>query len=306
MSHPFEHPASERLLERVASHFNGRPIFLLPQNQLAFVCGGPDNDVSTRSKFLKWARANLSNFHFFLAEAAAKDIISEPIPKFLNLATFERVLADVADVVIIFPESVGSWAEIGFFSALPKFQKKCLVVNSAAEQGDSFLNVGPIQILSEKSIYKPTVYVDVRDEQIDFAAVAEKLKRYATKRRSRFAVNDFNRMTGQQQLAFVLYLIQIFPSLNLDSILVLFKKIGFKYRKLELPRSCPYLSAPTISIARVLMRHCLLRIDILAHCFKLRVLAKRDYWQSISSISSNMRWGLFQEKRRQIAKRFNR
>ena len=231
MSHPFEHPASEKLLERVASHFNDRSIYLLPKNQLAFVCGGPDNQNSARAKFLRWAKENISEIHFFLAEAAAKDIVSEATPRFLNLASFERVLADVADAVIIFPESVGSWAETGLFSALAPIQKKCLVVNCVTRQGDSFLNVGPIQTINEKSDYRPTLYVNFSDDQIDFSGVAVKLKRYEARRKAKFEVRNFNEMTGRQQLAFVFYLIQIFPSLNFDSILVLFRAICSKYQK---------------------------------------------------------------------------
>jgi hypothetical protein len=231
MSHPFEHPASEKLLERVASHFKDRSTYLLPQNKLVFVCGGPVNQGSARSKFLKWARENISGFRFFLAESAAKDIISGAAPKFLNLAAFESVLADVADVVVIFPESVGSWAETGFFSALPQFQKKCLVVNCVTEQGDSFLNVGPIQTINESSDYRPVVFVNFGDEEIDFSHVVEKLKRYEHHNKIKVRVENFNAMTGQQQLAFVFYLIQIFPSLNLSGIHLLFKRICSRYKR---------------------------------------------------------------------------
>jgi hypothetical protein len=61
--------------------------------------------------------------------------------------------------------------------------------------------------------------------------VAEKLRRFASRRKAKFGINNFSEMTGQQQLAFILYLIQIFPSLNLDSITLLFKRIGSKYKQ---------------------------------------------------------------------------
>jgi len=44
-------------------------------------------------------------------------------PKFLNLSQFEYVLAAVADCVVIIPESVGSWAETGYFSAIAGIRK---------------------------------------------------------------------------------------------------------------------------------------------------------------------------------------
>ena len=94
-------------------------------NQLVFVCGGPaaNGANSVRRRFLDWAQNHIEGFRFFLAEAAAKDIMANAEPKFLNLSQFEYVLAAVADCVVIIPESVGSWAETGYFSAIAGIRK---------------------------------------------------------------------------------------------------------------------------------------------------------------------------------------
>ncbi len=113
-----------------------------------FVCGGPTDSVppTVRQKFLDWAATNMPNWKMFLAEKAAEDALSNTNPPPLRLAKFEEFLGRVADCVIVFPESVGSFAETGYFSAKPKALDNILIVNSDSDAGqsNSFLNRGPI------------------------------------------------------------------------------------------------------------------------------------------------------------------
>jgi hypothetical protein len=87
--------------------------WLVAERQLLFVCGGsaaPDSNT-LRSKFLQYADAELHAFRVFLAEAAATDVMEYHQPRFLNLAEFERALANIADCILIFPESPGSLSD---------------------------------------------------------------------------------------------------------------------------------------------------------------------------------------------------
>lgn len=232
MPNPFQHPAAEALLERVKLYFKERTVWVLARNQLAFVCGGPvtENSTALRKKFLQWAPGNIEGFRFFVAEVAAKDLTTFDEPRFLNLAHFESVLADVADCIILIPESVGSYAEIGYFAASEKIRRKCLVFNTITEQGNSFLNVGPIREIDLESSYQPTVLSDWGDANFTF--VKERLQQYGLpKKRRRLQVDNFEQLSGHEQFAILHYLISIFPSLDIPQIVAIFKRVFSRYRQ---------------------------------------------------------------------------
>jgi hypothetical protein len=132
MSHPFRHPASSSLIERVARTFRSDRAYLVTDRQLLFVCGGPTGPGSetVRAKFLRFASVGLRGFQVFLAEAAARDLIAHDRPRFLNIAEFEHILASISDCILIFPESPGSFCELGYFAAEPETRSKCLYLSS--------------------------------------------------------------------------------------------------------------------------------------------------------------------------------
>ena len=74
-----------------------------------------------RSRFVDWAKVELPNVITLLAEKAFRDTYFHDPPETLNLSTFETQIAEIADCVVIFLESVGSFAEIGFFSSKKKY-----------------------------------------------------------------------------------------------------------------------------------------------------------------------------------------
>jgi hypothetical protein len=118
-----------------------------------FVCGGKigNGETSLRQQFIQWAEHNLPNFICLLAEDALKDGFVVGRRKFIDLARFESVIAGIADCVLIFPESPGSFAETGFFSNSKKIRDKTLVINPIDKQKDSFLNMGPIHTIDRFS-----------------------------------------------------------------------------------------------------------------------------------------------------------
>ena len=119
MSHPLQHPTIRTLIDRVARVFSQEDVYLTVDRHLLFVCGGPvsPSDHSLRIQFLSYAAVSLPNFRVFLAEAAATDIFAFTGPHFLNLVQFEDFIASYSDCIILFPDSPGALAEIGFFAA---------------------------------------------------------------------------------------------------------------------------------------------------------------------------------------------
>jgi len=241
MGHPFDHPALSKALERVVGAFKTKSVSVLPGAKLLFVCGGPTDPVpltakerfldwvapglrlsrtrrqTMRGQFLDWAATNMPTCRTFLAEKAAQDVVSHDNPPPLRLAKFEEFLGSVADCVIVFPESVGSFAETGYFAAKGNVRCNCLIVNSASEQKTSFLNRGPIDEIERhtKLEYKRLV-LNFDATPPDFAVIKERIENTPPKGKTGVSMHSFNELTAAKQLAFLLYLMSLFPTLDLE------------------------------------------------------------------------------------------
>lgn len=117
MPKALNHPSGTVLLDEVKTIFETKKIVQKIDRHIIFVCGGSIKDYSrsARKRFLKYAKKNLSKFRIFLAEDASKDLTNYDNPQFINIAGFESLVTAVSDCIILFPESPGSIAEVGFF-----------------------------------------------------------------------------------------------------------------------------------------------------------------------------------------------
>lgn len=178
MLRPFSNPAGKKLLVSLREDvFKRKKIYHRKDHFIMFVCGGKlgEREGSLRQQFIGWAEDNLPEFVCLVAEEALNDNFAGEGRTFVNLAKFELIIAEVADCVLIFPESAGSYAEAGFF-ANSKISKKTLVINPLDLQTvDSFLNLGPIDTINAASHLKPTILINVQG-QTDFTPVGQRLK----------------------------------------------------------------------------------------------------------------------------------
>jgi hypothetical protein len=228
MSHPFLHPLSGMLLERVARLFKDERAYLVPDRSLLFVCGGPvaPDAQSVRKRFLEYAAGALPNFRVFLAEAAARDLTEYDEPKFLNLAQFEQFIATFADCILLFAESPGSLAEIGFFSAFSGTRKKLLVVNRLEVQAsESFINNGPIALINDDSAFKPVIFMDFGRHELDFSPINQRLLRFPAKKRQRFSFKRYSELQPRERLGIILEIIKIFEPISLLGLEYVIKSI---------------------------------------------------------------------------------
>lgn len=209
------------LLSRVAHAFTDAGAYLTVDRHLLFVCGGSvqPSRTSLRKKFLAYADIALPNFRVFLAESATKDISENQPPHFLNLAQFEAFIANYSDCIIIFPESQGSLAEIGFFSAYPRIRAKLLVANDIVMQAvDSFINNGPLALINLDSAFQPVIYLNRRRRQIDFSPIKQRLLRFPSQRRTRFTFASYGELLPIARLGVILEIVSIFSPISLDDI----------------------------------------------------------------------------------------
>lgn len=245
MGHPFEHPAIGKLLKRVARSYREAPTYVVRNANILFVCGGNIKDTNNmRPQFIAFAHDQLSNFRVFLAEDAQKDYFSHPDSVFVNVAQFEENISDVSDCVILFPESPGSHAELGYFAQSKEIRKKLLVVNDAGLQGqDSFISLGPLEIIDRHSRFKPTIHVagPVGDS---FTIVKKRLElRLPTERRRRITANKYGDLTFKEKLYFVFEIIRLFQVASYDGIRHAFKHIWGNAKREELYRILSILVA---------------------------------------------------------------
>jgi hypothetical protein len=226
MHSPFRSAAAKRLLSYLEQVFSTKSVFQRPDRHLIFVCGGPQGPRkrSARAYFLRYARTNLHRYHFLVAEHAWKELTSSQEPAFRNIAEFETLIAKIADCIIIFPESVGSYAELGYFSNSDA-SKHILVVNNLDHHNyDSFLNIGPIDLIDGKSDFRKTIPIpNTPGKSPDFSPIRERLaNRLSTQHGKRLHLKEFSEMEPKHQfylLHKILYIFRVIPESAISIVL---------------------------------------------------------------------------------------
>lgn len=129
-------------LMRFRQNYNDRPIFI-------FSCGGREDQFSLRKQLREFieSKDNLRNVLCLKAE----DVSRRDEFKNVNLLLQEAMMADVADLIIVFSESAGSFCELGAFTSLPHIRAITSVVEDIKYSKDnSFLNYGPIRMIASE------------------------------------------------------------------------------------------------------------------------------------------------------------
>ena len=245
MSHPLEHPKAIELLQRVSQYFQSEDTYILPDSRIVFVCGGNSNENDMRPQFCKYASEHLSHFRIFLAEKALNDYWQHPEPEFQNLADFEDIIAELSTCVVMFPESPGSFAELGYFARSDTLRKKMLVVNNACYQSqDSFIALGPINLIDQYSDFKPTVQLAYSGSP-EFKLVEDRLNMRIPhfKNRKKLKAKIYLEMTIEQKFYTVFEIIRIFQALTAEGVIFAFQKIWGEANPPELLRLLSILVA---------------------------------------------------------------
>ena len=120
------HPASKSIYESLESLFYSGSIFLSKHQHFSFVCGKADDENSKRALFLKYLKENSHTHQILpiLAEKAVEEFLAHDVPTHPDLGKFEELIAACVDSVLIFPESPGSFAELGYFAATKNIKDK--------------------------------------------------------------------------------------------------------------------------------------------------------------------------------------
>ena len=185
--------AGQQLLRRATGLLENCTFRLIRDRIVVFVCGGPMRPAngqpqSWRARFLDWFanRDRDTRLEMFLAERAY-DIAIHTQTGFLSVSEFEKILADLSDCILLFPESAGSHAEAGVFATSSRaLCQKVLVANDLAyHNSTSFLTRGPLHKFTARSRFlQAIVLVRGDDNQAIFEKIAERIESNALRNSS--------------------------------------------------------------------------------------------------------------------------
>lgn len=126
--------------------------------QIIFLCGASvapldDKQSSMRGMFYQYCRENSTRiFNKLLLAEAFKNYLKDS--HYPDLISFEKDIASISSLIVIFLESSGSIAELGFFCSLTDINKKLLIIVPQNEvegsKKESFIFLGPLSYLREK------------------------------------------------------------------------------------------------------------------------------------------------------------
>ena len=175
MDHPLISEAQKGLRKRVISFF--KDSYSVPrESNIIFVCGGNAKD-HMRPRFRSHVEANAPEFDVFHPEFAMENLLSSSLSEPFDIADFESSIANLSKAVVIFPEAAGSFAETGYFSALPQLAKKTiLVLDSDYQGGDSFISLGPAKKIGETSLFQPVLQMSYKAPNFDL--VVSRVRRF--------------------------------------------------------------------------------------------------------------------------------
>jgi hypothetical protein len=218
----FANDDGTKLLNEIKSAFERGPVFERSKKSILFVCGGPveleaGKEPSLRREFLNWARENLKDFVLILAEHAFKQTRLYRNSAFINVAKFESLIASIADFILIFPESAGSYSEVGYFSRGAAIRTKILVGNDSLHEGrPSFLINGPLKLIDDFSTLRPRILIDTRNPLDAFALIRDRLEEQRVgSERTKFEYAAFGKLAYRDRFLAVLEMIRILRLVSL-------------------------------------------------------------------------------------------
>ncbi len=172
MDHPLRSDDHKSLRKGLYELF--RDGFTIPrQSNIVFVCGGSD-PADMRRRFQNEFDALLPGYEFFEPEFAIRKYRTLGDDEPFDIATFEELIGELSHSIVIFPEAPGSFAETGYFSAIPNIAKKIVIVIDVNHlKKDSFISIGPAKKIADVSVFQPNIQFDYKNP--DFNLVSQRL-----------------------------------------------------------------------------------------------------------------------------------
>lgn len=165
----FENKAVENILDELKTYCREKQFTSKVSPRLSFICGEqilddngniyPGNKLKNENN-IRWKIINkLKDKNYILAGNKKNKVlcvISEALySESDDLLTFEEVLADLSDDIVIVVESAGTFCELGAFSSGERYIDKLIIINEDKdEHKDSFITKGPIKKIQKRNSKK--------------------------------------------------------------------------------------------------------------------------------------------------------
>ena len=140
-------------LEQIANVIKEK-VFVAHDNKVTvFLCGADITNTDTARSKMASIFSNYARYELLYPEDLFDDLLAGQGQ--YSLLDLENILADSVDAIVLFPESPGSFAEIGAFSNNEKLVKKLIVLSNKKYKSDkSFLNYGPYRLIKRSNTGK--------------------------------------------------------------------------------------------------------------------------------------------------------
>lgn len=153
-------------------------------------------------------------------------VISEKMysnDEIVDTLTFEELLADLSDQIIIIVESPGTICELGAFTVKKEYINKLLIINNKAyENNKSFINEGPIKkmidIKEDKVIWTSYEFNEFKEDFFVKSYIKEVIKRDLE-----FQPNKTEKLDLKNLVYELFNIIEIFSPLNKKELLSIYK-----------------------------------------------------------------------------------
>jgi hypothetical protein len=169
-------------LETVAKIIKDK--IFVPRNKkkvTVFLCGADiKNNKTARSKMAA-IFAHYPRYELLYPEDLFDDLLAGQGQ--YSLLKLENILADSVDSIVLFPESPGSFAELGAFSNNEKLAPKMVVVsNKKYQTNKSFINYGPYRLIKSSGSGK-VIHLNYEhlSDQIESHKIYRKINDHITK-----------------------------------------------------------------------------------------------------------------------------
>lgn len=188
--------------------------------KVIFLCGKDKSDKNSyRAKVASFLQKEKS-YQLAYPEDLFEDLLEGQGGN--SLLALEQQLAEAVDLIVLIPESPGSFAELGAFSMKTELARKMLILRlSKFKSGKSFINHGPIRLVKSSKGQVLDIPNDFNEKDvIHTTLVLEKIKNmFPTKRKKK---NIDNLLLFPNHILLLIYL---FDKLTLASIYKVTEKI---------------------------------------------------------------------------------
>jgi hypothetical protein len=209
----------------------------------------PQAIASGRTAFLEFTKNQIETpFKFITIETLYTDLRKNAFKskgvqsEKIHLAELESIAIKNAFSILIFPESPGSFAELGFFSADKETRKKIVVSNNVSYHSEQSYVNSLIELIHEKRQIKPLLFIENDSEKFFSKYINSLIENYDDYENEVYV--ELKSMTTENMypLSIIYEMIKLFPYLIYGELSYLIK-YTFDYLNLELPNFDDYLKA---------------------------------------------------------------